>query len=111
MSEHPHIFRWDLDKTYLATEFDSVADLVRTALQRPADKANVPGSAELLQSLRADSGGRAQGFFFRGSPRPMRGVVAEKGPPGSVASVAIESAPTTSTRARPCGSALPVRSP
>ena len=48
MSARPHIFRWDLDKTYLATEFDSLGDLLRTALQRPADKANVPGSAELL---------------------------------------------------------------
>lgn len=78
MSDRPHIFRWDLDKTYLATEFDSVRDLVRTAFQRPADKANVPGSAELLQALRADSGGRAQVFFISGSPRQMRGVLAEK---------------------------------
>ncbi len=78
MTDRPHIFRWDLDKTYLATEFDSIGDLIRTALQRPADKANVPGSAELLQALRADSGGRAQVFFISGSPRQMRGVLAEK---------------------------------
>lgn len=78
MTDRPHIFRWDLDKTYLATEFDSLGDLVRTALQRPADKANVPGSAELLRALRGDSGGRAQVFFISGSPRQMRGVLSEK---------------------------------
>jgi len=78
MSDRPHIFRWDLDKTYLATEFDSIRDLIRTAFQRSADKANVPGSAELLQALRGDSGGRAQVFFISGSPRQMRGVLAEK---------------------------------
>ncbi|MCA9540594.1 MAG: hypothetical protein KC620_16965 [Myxococcales bacterium] len=74
----PHIFRWDLDKTYLQTEFDSLGDLIRTALQRPADKANVPGSAELLRALRADSAGRAQVFFISGSPKQMRGVLSEK---------------------------------
>jgi len=27
------IYRWDLDKTYLQTEFDTFRQLVRTALQ------------------------------------------------------------------------------
>ena len=78
MSAPGHIFRWDLDKTYLATQFDSVADLVRTFLQRAADKDNVPGSAELLRALRRDSGGRAQVFFISGSPKQMRGVLSKK---------------------------------
>lgn len=29
-----HIARWDLDKTYLRTEFDTLRDLVKTALER-----------------------------------------------------------------------------
>ena len=43
-----HIARWDLDKTYLRTEFDSLRDLVKTALERPDQKpqevrkANIP---------------------------------------------------------------------
>ncbi len=78
MTEPGHIFRWDLDKTYLATQFDSVRDLVRTFLQRAADKANVPGSAELLLALRRDSGGRAQVYFISGSPKQMRGVLSKK---------------------------------
>jgi hypothetical protein len=78
MSTAPHIFRWDLDKTYLRTDFDSIGALIRTALQRAGDKENVPGSAELLRSLRSDSAGNALIYFISGSPSQMRGVLAEK---------------------------------
>jgi len=78
MNSAPHIFRWDLDKTYLQTEFDTLKDLVKLAFQGPADKENVPGSAELLRALRIDSAGRAQIFFISGSPRQMRGVLSKK---------------------------------
>ena len=74
----PHIFRWDMDKTYLRTEFDTLGDLVRTAFQKPAEKKNVPGSAELLRSLRLDASGNAEVYFVSGSPKQMRGVLAEK---------------------------------
>ncbi len=74
----PHIYRWDLDKTYLQTDFDSLGALLRTALQRAADKENVPGSAELLRALRADSAGNALIYFVSGSPRQMRDVLSEK---------------------------------
>ena len=74
----PHIYRWDLDKTYLQTDFDSIGALLRTAFQRAADKENVPGSAELLRLLRVDSAGRARIYFVSGSPKQMRGVLAEK---------------------------------
>lgn len=78
MSTAPHIYRWDLDKTYLQTDFDSIGALLRTAFQKAADKTNVPGSAELLRALRADSAGRALIYFVSGSPTQMRGVLAEK---------------------------------
>ncbi|MCA9546606.1 MAG: hypothetical protein KC613_19510, partial [Myxococcales bacterium] len=74
----PHIYRWDLDKTYLQTDFDSLGALLRTAFQRAADKENVPGSAELLRALRADSAGNALIYFVSGSPRQMRQVLSEK---------------------------------
>lgn len=74
----PHVYRWDLDKTYLQTDFDSVGALLRTAFQRAAEKRNVPGSAELLRALRMDSSGRALIYFVSGSPKQMRGVLAEK---------------------------------
>ena len=44
--------RWDLDKTYLRSEFDSIRQLVRTALERGEDKVNVPGVVELIKSIR-----------------------------------------------------------
>lgn len=74
----PHIYRWDLDKTYLQTDFDTLGGLLRTALQGAADKTNVPGSAELLRALRADAAGRVLIYFVSGSPRQMRNVLAEK---------------------------------
>lgn len=78
MSGGLHIYRWDLDKTYLQTDFDSLSALLRTAFQRAADKVNVPGSAELLRALRADAAGRALIYFVSGSPKQMRGVLTEK---------------------------------
>ena len=47
------IARWDLDKTYLRTDFDTVRDLVRTAIERPDQKRTVPGAAALLRELGA----------------------------------------------------------
>lgn len=74
----PHIYRWDLDKTYLDTDFDSLTALIRTALQRPAEKQNIPGSAELLRELRVAAAGNALIYFLSGSPKEMRGVLTEK---------------------------------
>jgi hypothetical protein len=72
--------RWDLDKTYLRTEFDSVRDLVRTFRQRAEDKRNVPGARPLLQELLLRSEGEPPRrlTFVSGSPRQMRRVLTEK---------------------------------
>ena len=48
-----HIFRWDLDKTYLHTDFDSWIDLVRTAVETPERKRTVPGAAALIREAHA----------------------------------------------------------
>lgn len=45
------VARWDLDKTYLRTDFDTLRDIVRTALERPDQKRTVPGAAALLREL------------------------------------------------------------
>jgi len=78
MKRSNHIYRWDMDKTYLQTDFDSIGALIRTALQRPEDKTNVPGSAELIKALRTDAQGRAEIYFISGSPKQMRAVLSEK---------------------------------
>jgi hypothetical protein len=71
-----HVFRWDLDKTYLRTEFDSVRDLVKTALETARDKQAYPGAAALLRALRQTEGHRI--CIISGSPRQMKRVLAAK---------------------------------
>src|SRR5262245_6649656 len=75
MSARPFVARWDLDKTYLRTDFDTVADLVRTAIERPDLKRSVPGAAALLREL-GQSGARIH--ILSGSPRQMRRNLEEK---------------------------------
>jgi hypothetical protein len=71
-----HIFRWDLDKTYLRTDFDSLRGLVRSAFE-PADKKRaVPGASALLRELHAAGAHRI--CFISGSPRQMRKVLEQK---------------------------------
>ncbi len=70
-----HVFRWDLDKTYLRTEFDSLADLARNAMQNAADKQAYPGATALLRALKQD-GHRI--CIVSGSPTQMRQVLAAK---------------------------------
>jgi len=73
-----HIFRWDLDKTYLQTEFDSVSDLLKTFLQEAEDKATVPGADVLLRELLRHEGQDRLVTFISGSPQQMREVLQEK---------------------------------
>jgi len=69
------VVRWDLDKTYLRTEFESFGKLLRTALQRAEQKVSYPGAPTLLQELRGQ-GGRI--CIISGSPRQMRRVLEQK---------------------------------
>ena len=70
-----HTFRWDLDKTYLRTEFDSFGDLVKSAIENASDKQAFPGATALLRALRQD-GNRI--CIVSGSPTQMRQVLAAK---------------------------------
>lgn len=70
-----HTFRWDLDKTYLRTEFDSLADLAKSAFENAADKQAYPGATALLRALKQD-GHRI--CIVSGSPTQMRQVLAAK---------------------------------
>jgi hypothetical protein len=71
----PFVTRWDLDKTYLRTEFDTLGDLVRTAFERPDQKRAVPGAAALLHGL-GETGARVH--ILSGSPRQLRNKLEEK---------------------------------
>jgi hypothetical protein len=70
-----HTFRWDLDKTYLRTEFDSLRDLAKNAIETASDKQAYPGATALLRALRQD-GHRI--CIVSGSPTQMRQVLAAK---------------------------------
>jgi len=71
-----HIYRWDLDKTYLQTEFDTFRQMMRTAFQKAAQKVAVPGAAALIRELRARGDGRL--CIISGSPKQMRSVLEQK---------------------------------
>jgi hypothetical protein len=70
-----HTFRWDLDKTYLRTEFDSLRDLAKSAIETAADKQAFPGATALLRALRQDE---HRICIVSGSPTQMRQVLAAK---------------------------------
>lgn len=70
---------WDLDRTYLRTEFESLRDLIRTALQKAKDKVAYPGASALMRALRtAPDGSKRPIFFVSASPPQIRKVVHEK---------------------------------
>ena len=83
-----HTFRWDLDKTYLRTEFDSLSDLARAAIETAADKQAYPGATALLRALRQD-GHRI--CIVSGSPTQMRVIM-----PSVTARSELRSVPRTS---------------
>jgi hypothetical protein len=71
-----HIYRWDLDKTYLQTEFDTLRQLMRTAFQKASRKVAIPGAAALIRELRAHGDSRL--CIISGSPTQMRSVLEQK---------------------------------
>ena len=72
-----HVYRWDLDRTYLDTDIDSVRSLVRHALEPASQKRNIPGADALLRGLiRSTPDCRVS--IVSGSPEQMRATLAEK---------------------------------
>src|SRR5204863_68783 len=76
-----HVYRWDLDKTYLATEFDTMRDLVRSAFEKAEAKRSVPGAAALLRELRKHQDARI--CFISGSPLTDGALRALRPAPGA----------------------------
>lgn len=70
-----HVARWDLDKTYLRTDFDTLRELVKTALERPDEKHSHPGAAAVLRELQAHG---CEVHVLSGSPEQMRRRLEEK---------------------------------
>jgi hypothetical protein len=73
------VYRWDLDKTYLHTDIDSMRGLLRSAVEPARSKRAVPGAAALLRELaRERPGWRPRIVILSGSPTQMRGVLEQK---------------------------------
>ncbi|MEM7433861.1 MAG: phosphatase domain-containing protein [Myxococcota bacterium] len=70
------VYRWDLDKTYLRTEFDTLRDLVRTAFEPASRKRAYPGASTLLREIRGTE--PAAIYILSGSPEQMRSVLEAK---------------------------------
>ena len=74
-------FRWDLDKTYLDTDFDSWRGLVRIPFEKASDKIAAPGVATLIRGLRSSAerrGVEIRVVFVSGSPPQIGRVILEK---------------------------------
>jgi hypothetical protein len=81
--EAREVFLWDVDKTYLDTKFETVRGLIRTATEKANQKKNIPGSAELVTSLKDAWVTRSASpffpiFFITASPPQMEKKINEK---------------------------------
>lgn len=77
----PVVFRWDLDKTYLKTEFDSLRELVRLSFEKPQDKIAVPGVVPLIRGLReaaVQAGREVRIYFISASPPQIAKAIKQK---------------------------------
>lgn len=73
------VYRWDLDKTYLLTDFDSIRGLFRSAVEPAWAKKAVPGATALVRELgREGPGWRPRVHIVSGSPTQMRQKLEDK---------------------------------
>ena len=71
------IYLWDIDNTYLLTEWDGFRDLIRIRFESAEDKRPVPGAVEVMAGLRRKEvqGERPPFYFVSASPETMRPVL------------------------------------
>jgi hypothetical protein len=71
-------FRWDVDKTYIRTEFDNLRDLLSAYRQPAEEKENIPGAPALLRALLKAPAESRRVTFISGSPQQMRETLSRK---------------------------------
>ncbi len=77
----PVVFRWDLDKTYLKSDFETLRELVRIPFEKPQDKVAVPGVVPLIRGLRhvaLQAGRPVRVYFMSASPPQIAKAIKEK---------------------------------
>ncbi|TNF25166.1 MAG: hypothetical protein EP329_23585 [Deltaproteobacteria bacterium] len=77
------IYVWDIDKTYLASEINSLRGLLAIPLEFAVDKRNVAGTGALLRELRRGTAPRGETesnpiYFVSASPPQLRTVLQRK---------------------------------
>ena len=75
------IYRWDLDKTYLRSDFESLRKMVRVPFERAEDKVDEPGVVALIRALKAsarEEGRTALVHFITASPPQIGRAIREK---------------------------------
>jgi len=80
LSKHT-VQRWDLDKTYLVTDTESLRSLLRIPFERAQDKRAFPGVAALVKQLRrsaAERGATTSVNFVTASPPQIGRAIREK---------------------------------
>lgn len=71
-----HIFRWDLDKTYLQTDIERFRGLVKAFFEPASAKVAYPGAAPVLRAVARRPTNHL--YILSGSPRQMARVLQEK---------------------------------
>ena len=72
------LYVWDIDNTYLQSEYSTLRDLIRIRFEAALDKRPVAGVVELLAALRRGGGAfevRPPVYFVSASPRTMQRVL------------------------------------
>ena len=75
------IFRWDLDKTYLKSEFETLREMVRIPFEKAEDKIAAPGVAALMRGLRETALSRGcslRVYFVSASPPQIGRAIRRK---------------------------------
>lgn len=72
-----YVFVWDLDKTYLDTDFDGFGKMLKIVFEKAVKKLNVPGTDQLVRSL-AKCNNPFPIFFISASPPQMQEKIYEK---------------------------------
>lgn len=78
---HGPVFVWDVDKTYLDTDFKSLWGLLRIPLEMAIDKRIIPGTAAVLRECRRGPGPRPRQtpiYFVSASPPQLAPVIQRK---------------------------------
>ncbi len=75
------VYLWDLDKTYLKSDFDSLRELVKIPFEKAEDKIAAPGVTALIRGLRnfaTRNRREVRVYFISASPPQIARAITEK---------------------------------